>query len=228
MVEMKRFNGSRRDDRDEENGEPVTVGAPDPRPRADRSSGVRVRGARPPDDHRPCDSFDEVHTRYERYVWLRISHRLRDDPSGVDDVCQQVFIWLDQRILERGSVPHPVKPVLLGLMEDAICNHARAEKRRRSDAAPDSQMPSSKPDPEQLLGRAEHGVELQACVKGIFARMDQKQVELIKLSHLEELHVRDIAGRVGRAVATVRVELCRARARFRELYTIHRRSRSKP
>jgi RNA polymerase sigma-70 factor (ECF subfamily) len=221
---MKRSNRSKRDDGDEENGEPARERPPaEPHP-DERPSGVRARGARPPLDQGPCTSFEEVRARYKHVVWRHILERLRSDPSAAEDVHQEVFLRLSRRIRERGSVPHPVAPVLAGLVEDALKNHVRGVKRRRIDGEPEEDMPSSKPDPEQLMHRA----ELKQRVQAIFARMDEEDVQLIELAHVQGLQLADVAELVGKLVGTVAVELHRARARFRDLYDRHHGSRRKP
>jgi RNA polymerase sigma factor (sigma-70 family) len=214
VVKMKRSDGSRWNDREEEGGE--------------LRSGVRARGPLPPLDDGPCASFEEVYRRFGGRVWSRIHYRLRGDRSEADDVQQQVFVRLARRIRAKGSVPHPVGPVLLGLVEDEVRNHLRSQKRRRSDGAPDSQIPASKPNQEQLLGLRQHGARIQEQVEGIFARMRGCDVDLIKLAHFRGLLPAEIAARIGLSAETVRARLCRARSRFAELYNRIPRSRREP
>jgi RNA polymerase sigma factor (sigma-70 family) len=139
-----------------------------------------------------------------------------------------VFIRLDRRIRDGGGVPNPLSPVLLGLVEDEVRNHVRAAKRRRIDGEPDSELPASKPDPEQLFGHAEHRAELKRHVEAIFARMRTEEVEILKLAHLRGLVMKDIAESIGVASGTVRVKLHRARLKFAELYRVSHGVRRKP
>jgi RNA polymerase sigma factor (sigma-70 family) len=189
---------------------------------------VRTRHASLPWEEGPCTSFEEAYRRHRRFVWLRILEQLPRDPSGVEDVHQQVFIRLDRRIRKDRGVPDPLRPVLLGLVKDEVRNHVRAAKRRRTDGAPDSELPTSKPGPEELLGHAEGGVELKRYVEAIFARMRTEEVELITLAHLRGLVPKDIADSLGVAVETLRVKLYRARVKFGELYRRHDGPRRRP
>ena len=144
------------------------------------------------------------------------------------DVYQQVFIRLDRRIRQNGGVPDPLRPVLLSLIEDEVRNHVRAAKRRRSDGEPDSEVPTSKPDPEQLVAHAERRAELKRHVEAIFTRMRTEEVELNKLAHLRGLVLNDVAEVLGVATGTVRVQLHRARLKFAELYRVHHGPWRKP
>ena len=175
-------------------------------------------------DDAPCGSLREVYTRHVGWMKAVLLARLMGNSSAADDILQQVFLRLHRRIRLRGSVPHPIVPVLNGILRDQIRNHVRDEKRRRDDAAPDSQIPASKPDPEQLLSRAEREREAEA----ILAEMDERQVMLLELHHGRDLLVKDIAAVLGKAAGAVKVELYRARARFKELYLRNQGSRRKP
>ena len=100
-------------------------------------------------------------------------------------------------------------------------------RRRCSDRAPDSQVPTSKPNPEQALVLAERPALLRRCLDAIFARMRPPDRELIELAELCGLSLDGIANRVGVAAGTVAVRLHRARARFDELCALLYRSGKK-
>jgi len=187
----------------------------------ERRSGVRPR---PPPDLVPCASVMEAYARHKDWMQVAILGRLQGNWSATDDILQRVFIRLDRRVREQGSVPHPVEWVLRGLLKDEIRNHVRDQKRRCEGEPPDSGIPSSGPDPEQLLS----GAESAHCVKGILAEMDETQVTLLELHHGRGLHVKDVAAFFGKAAGTIAVEIHRARTRFKELYTRHHGSRRKP
>ncbi len=193
-------------------------------PAGARHSGVRARSR---EDEVPCTSFEEVCQRYRLYLQAAILTRLPRDWSAVDDVSQHVWITLDRLIREERRVPHPIRPVLATLVDKELCNHVRGVKRRREDDAPDSQVPTSKPGPEQLLDAAEQRLLSRRRVRAIFAQMDGEQVKLLQLAHFEEMEPKDIATLLGKEAGAVRVALHRARARFGALYRIHLQSRSK-
>jgi RNA polymerase sigma factor (sigma-70 family) len=215
---MEHSNGLQQDDEGAEAGEPVDPGdcAP-PAPSLDaRSSGVRACGARAPLDEGPCTSCEDVIRRYKHYVWSRI-HRPGITDNEVEDIFQSVFVKLDQRIREKG-MPDPLAPALLTLVGNAIRSHVRSKQRHRLDEDADTDMlPSSKPNPEQLLGLAEDAATQKRIVEATFARMHADQAQLIQLANIRGLSMREIAEILGGSEGTVGVRLHRARARFREL-----------
>jgi RNA polymerase sigma factor (sigma-70 family) len=211
---MKRSYRSRWDDGDE----------PPSAPAGERSSGVCFRAVPPPLVAGPCASFEEVHQRYGPYVLRRIRGRIPYDESGAEDVFQKVFRRLDRRICDTKRVPHPIVPTLLGLIDDEILNYKRSLRRQRCDGPPDSEMPSSKPDPEQIADRA----ELQRDVHAIFSLMSTAEVDLLERVHGDEEPQKDIAQTLGITLAALRKRLQRARATFAELYKRHYGSRRRP
>jgi len=204
---MKRFNESRWDDRADEGGEAGV-----------RSSGVRARGPTPPTGEGPCASLEEAYRRFGRRVRQQILGKLGGDEAAADDVGQQVWVKLARRIQRDLTVPDPILPALFGFVDDEVYNYARARKRRREDEAPDSSVPASKPDPEQLFGEAQGCEQLKRSVEAIFARMDADEVALIKLAHGDEESLKDFAASAGVNEGAVRVRLHRARKKFADLY----------
>jgi RNA polymerase sigma-70 factor (ECF subfamily) len=132
---------------------------------------------------------------------------------------------VNRRIRAGGGVPDPIGPVLFGIIDDEVRNAARARRRRRSDAAPDSAVPTSKPGPEQLFENAERRAGIRRDVEAIFSRMRTEERELLTLAHMDDVSLKEIAEGLGISEATLRVRLHRARVKFAELYRHHHGSR---
>jgi len=227
---MKHDSGFRRDDSDEEAGEPAGPGGSVPGETAwtspARASGIRARGVPDPRDDAPCTSFDEAHARYAPFVWVETCRRI--DQRDADDVFQKVWIRLDRRIRAEG-MPHPLAPELRRFVVDAVRNQVRSRKRRRTDGEPDSDvMPSSKPTPEQQLGLAEEDAARRDRVQATVARLTPAQAEILQLAHVGGLSYADIAAIVGSTVEAVTARLHRARLRFKELYLAPNEFRRRP
>jgi len=185
--------------------------------RETRPSGVVSRAVAPPRDEGPCRSFEDAHRRYARFL-LQVIRRRGIDETDAMDVRQKVLVRLARRFEVPGRVPERLVPVLLGLVDDEVKNHVRSVRRRRIGGEPEADtMPSSKPDPEQLVGGAEDSAEQKRVVEAIFARMTPDAVELIRLARLRELPLEDIAEMRGELPGTVAVKLHRARCWFKEL-----------
>ncbi len=214
---MKRFDQSRRDDGDEERDGPP----------GERSSGVRACGVpRPPGD-RLGTPYDEAYRRYFQVVWKRIHEKVGNDVGAVEDVHQQVFFRLYRRIGPNGPVPEPLFPVLLGLIADELANGARFRRRHPEGDAPDSKVPTSKPDPEELCSRAEQQAEEQRQVADILDRMSGDQRALLELAR-DDASLKDAAAEAGIRDDTLRARLARAKAAFRKLYESIYGSRREP
>ncbi len=198
-----------------EGGEPAGV----------RESGVRAARERASPDAGPCTSFEEVYRRHWRLLFAQISGSVPDDPSAAEDILQRVLVRLNRRIGPGQVVPEPLLPVLYALAEDEVRNHRRAVKRRRADCEPDSEIPSSKPNAEQILEHIERGEERKRFVQGIFARMRPDEVEVLRRAHLSG---DDGDGPEGVADGTFRVRLHRARQKFAALCRLARGSGRQP
>jgi RNA polymerase sigma factor (sigma-70 family) len=190
-----------------------------------QASGTVDRAAVPPLEDAPrYGTFDEVYAEFENYVYVTAAQRLGGDTTAAEDACQGVWLRFSQRIRREGSVPDPFVPVLLGLVDDEVRNHLRGERRRRISGEPDENAPpSSKPDPHRLLSAAEEQAKLEREVRYILSRMDRHAARVLQLDHMEDLPLKGIAAIVGRSVGTVSKDLCRARAKFKELYLRLRR-----
>jgi len=227
---MKHLPLTERDDPDEEADGPSHAEARGGRaaPSDVRQSGVRVRGERvsaetaerdgPPTNQGPCRSLEEVCARYWRYIWSRIQRPGMTD-SDASDIFQKVVLAMDRRTRAKG-VPTDVAPVLLVMIANQICNHVRAGARyeQRIDVEVDADtIPSSKPDPEQLVGDAEDRGDARVKVEVILARMSPAAARVFRLIEIDGLSHAQAGAIVGSSADTVAVQIHRARARFWDL-----------
>jgi RNA polymerase sigma factor (sigma-70 family) len=194
-----------------------------PRPPNAQTSGTVLRAIVPPPEDIPrFKTFDAVYAEFENLVYVTAAKRLQGDWIGAEDVCQVLWLRFHRRIRANGGVPHPVGPVIVGMLDDAVRDHLRAQRRRRVAGEPDENAPpSSKRDPELLLEAARGCAE----VHDVLSQMGPYAAQIIQLDHLEGLSLAGIAAIVGRSVGTVSKDLCRARARFKELYLRLRRKK---
>jgi RNA polymerase sigma factor (sigma-70 family) len=222
---------SRSRDQGERPGEPLrhtpVEGGLPPAPANAQTSGTVARAAVPPPEDAPrFRTFDEVYEELESFVYVTALRLLQGDKSGAEDVCQGVWLRFHRRIRANGAVPDPVVPVLVGLVDDQVRNHLRSQRRRRIAGEPDENAPpSSRPDPELLLAAARERATREQEVRWILSQMDERAARVLQLGHLEGVSVKGIAAMVGRSVGTVSKDLCRARARFKELYLRLRRKK---
>jgi RNA polymerase sigma-70 factor (ECF subfamily) len=104
------------------------------------------------------------------------------------------------------------------IIHGELRNHERVEARRRKDGEPDDDTtPSSWPDPELRLVRAEDDQELKADLHALLGKLTPDQRTMLTLDHIDDLTIKEIAVITDKKPGTVAVELHRARKRLREL-----------
>jgi RNA polymerase sigma-70 factor (ECF subfamily) len=194
---------------------PRAAPAPPPSPRPRRAEALH--------DDRPCRTFEELARRYRHVAWLR-ARRFTSDPGTADDLVQQALLAMDRHIRgKKGQVPHPVLGLLLQMVDAEAMNHARVARRRRIDGKRDAEtMPSSKPSPDEQLGRAEAEVATSELAHRLLERLTPYQRQLLELAHTEEMTLRDMAELLDRPFGTVASDLRRARDELRKLAAPHR------
>jgi RNA polymerase sigma factor (sigma-70 family) len=198
-----------------------------PGPVTVRTSGVYARSERRPRDEAPavapanqgrCRSVEEIHERYKHRVWSWI-RRPGIAESDALDIFQSVFEAMNVWSRDH-DIPEDPAPLLFKMVDNRVQQHRQVRQRaaKRIDGEADADMvPASKPDPEQLFERAESLHDAEQKVETILARMPTDAANLITMSDLYELSPDQIAWALDRPAGTVRVQLHRARAMFRNL-----------
>jgi RNA polymerase sigma factor (sigma-70 family) len=183
-------------------------------------------------DDRPCQSYEEVVTRYTPFA-IRCARWWTSDPGTVDDLAQKGLIGVYHRIEDDGGkIPHPVAGLLRKMIEGAALNHARVVRRRRIDGEPDAEaMPASKPSAEQQIAAAQTEGALVALAHALVGRLDPYPRQIVELADLQGMTLKDIGQLVGRSEGTVasdlrraRLELKRLSAQYRDLWNKLRRN----
>ena len=227
---MKRSNGSQREGAVEQTRggapsapSPVTTGETP----AARCSGVvacsaeRPRGPwAPPDEEAPC-TFRTAYRGTWRFVLEASLRRLKRwvDPSVAEDIVQNVYLKLRLITGAPGNfVPRPLRTVLLGLVDNEVRSQCRSVARRRVDGEPDPEVTAASTlDPEQHCLACEARVRNQWVVELILREMHPEAAALIRMFHIDELTVKQMAERLGGiSEEAAAARLKRARAHFVE------------
>jgi len=155
-----------------------------------------------------------LYRAHERTV-MRWAARLGGPDIDVEDVVQDVFLVARRRLGSfegRGSL----KTWLFRTTEKIVLAARRKGRLRRwlarSGEAATATMGAARPTPGEALERDR---EIRDVYR-ILDRLPERQRRVLVLFELEGLSTQEIAGLVGARVATVRVWLFRARARFLE------------
>jgi RNA polymerase sigma-70 factor (ECF subfamily) len=167
------------------------------------------------DPDQPLD-IDAVYRQHAPTV-ARWAARLGGPAIDVDDVVQEVFL-VARRRLARFSGPAKITTWLFRATQRIVLAARRKARLRRlvSRTPPDLAPALAPPRPTPL--EAVERQELAVTVYALLDRLPERQRQVLILFEMEGMATDDIAALTGARVATVRVQLHRARGRFAELY----------
>lgn len=151
---------------------------------------------------------DQLATWFTEYQLLifRHLHQLVADEDLANDLLQETFMRA-LTTLKADEAPRNPRAWLCRIATNLALDHLRQRARRRW----------------WLLSRPQHGspeqsVETTALIRGCFARMSQREAEVLVMTHYLGFSPQEIASLLGENLSTVGVRLHRARQRFRVLY----------
>jgi RNA polymerase sigma-70 factor (ECF subfamily) len=121
-----------------------------------------------------------------------------------DDVVAETFAIAWRK---RDALPHPARPWLLGVARNVIANEHRADRRRRALV---ERIEGSVDGAAAGQNTAEDVAEKQA-ISNAFARLTEREREVLMLVAWDRLSSRDAAEVLGCSSAAFRVRLHRAR-----------------
>jgi RNA polymerase sigma-70 factor (ECF subfamily) len=144
----------------------------------------------------------EYHAKLHRFIASRVA-----DPSTVDDILQEVFVKIHQRIgtLEDGA---RIQSWLYQVTRNAVIDYYR------------SQMPMAEileevsiPETSQIAAL----MELAECIRPRVERLPQINREAMLLSELEGLTQKEVAERLGLSLSGAKLRVQRGRTKLKEL-----------
>lgn len=188
----------------------------DARPETDPRAGEPLPAT--PVDARPKLDFLTVYEELFPFVW-RVARRRGVPPSALDDVCQDVFVIVHQRLGDfegRSSA----RTWVYGILNNVLLMRHRTASRRDPKAA-ELDMETLRDD-GATPDVAASGAEAARIAEAMLARLSEEKRTMFVLVELEGLTVPEAAEAVEVNVNTAyarlraaRVELSEAVARFR-------------
>jgi RNA polymerase sigma-70 factor, ECF subfamily len=175
-----------------------------------------VRAPAPPPDATSEEPVDvaALFRAHERDV-MRWAARLGGLDVDVDDVVQEVFLVANRRLRTFDGRAAVTTWLVRATAKVVLAARRKQRLRRwlsRTPEAAAATMSAGGPTPSEAL---ERGREI-ADVYRILDRLPETQRRVLILFEIEGLSTQEIAELVGAKIATVRVWLFRARARFLE------------
>ncbi|HSS98378.1 MAG TPA: RNA polymerase sigma factor [Terriglobales bacterium] len=164
------------------------------------------------------ESFETIVRQHQKKVHRYVLLMVKDEDAA-DTITQECFLRAYQSMVSfRGECR--MDTWLLRIAVNLVRDHVKSRRisfwRRLvgfgSDDAPEFQVRSQQPSPEQTLLVQS---ELQAVWEGLSC-LSRQQREIFLLRFVEELSLLEIAGVLGLKVGTVKAQLFRALANIRK------------
>ena len=144
----------------------------------------------------------EYHAKLHRFIASRVA-----DPSTVDDILQEVFVKIHQRIgtLEDDA---RIQSWLYQVTRNAVIDYYRSQKAVQG-IAEEASIPETSESTALM--------ELAECIRPMVERLPQAHREAMVLSELEGLTQKEVAERLGVSLSGAKSRVQRARAKLKEL-----------
>jgi RNA polymerase sigma-70 factor, ECF subfamily len=152
--------------------------------------------------------FEQLYALYFGFTW-RVLRHLGVPPHAIDDVVQEVWIVVHQR-LEAFEGRSSLKTWLFGITFNVMRNQRRAEERRvKLLATPEPADPPLDPEMERL------GREAWERVERFLGTLDELNRAIFVCALLEHLPAKETAEATGVDVSTVYQRMRSLRQRFK-------------
>ena len=155
-------------------------------------------------------AFDELMGRYQRPV-LNFVYRLLGDAAEAEDVAQEVFVRVHQRL---GTYQPPARfsTWLFALARNAAIDHLRWRKRHPTDPLDEVSEPSA----GRSVTEEVHGHEVGDQIAAAVAQLPEEQRTAVILSEYHGMSYAEIAAVLRSSEKSVETRLYRAKQTLRQ------------
>ncbi len=149
--------------------------------------------------------------RYRRKLHYKVSHHLGNSCPDIEDLVQETMArFLSAMEKERFRNPESVAAFLSGICNNVIYEYKRKSgKRSGAEPAPEKEQ-TVPPSGELAMLRQTIGISL--------AQLSARDREILRQFFLEEKDPQEICRNLGFSEVQFRVNLFRAKQRFKEIY----------
>jgi RNA polymerase sigma-70 factor (ECF subfamily) len=146
--------------------------------------------------------WKDYHDKLHRFIASRVA-----DASTVDDLLQEVFVKIHQRI---GTLQDDarIQGWLYQVTRNAVIDYFRS-RRPLEDIPEEASMPETSQSTALM--------ELAECIRPMVERLPQAHREATVLSELEGLTQKEVSERLGISLSGAKSRVQRGRAKLREL-----------
>lgn len=166
----------------------------------------------------PVLSFKELYRQYFNFVWSS-ARRFGVQPSGMDDLIQEVFIVIHGRLhtLEK---PEALRSWIYGVVRRIASNHRRAQRSTAETSTSTPGYPEALSREPTPLEQVERNAALQ-LLTSLLDELDESKREIFGLVEVDELSVTEAAEMLDIPVNTAYSRLRAARQAFEAALTRH-------
>jgi RNA polymerase sigma-70 factor (ECF subfamily) len=157
---------------------------------------------------------------YERYlpsVWRYVHAQVGTDRQIVEDIVSETFLAAVREIRRLDLNNGTFSGWLTGVARHKLADH-RGRLQHARDAERAIRHHAAEKDRGQDGPAIAEIVEIRAQVRSVIEQMPSEERLALEWKYLENLSVREIAGRLGRTEKAIESILYRARASFRLLF----------
>jgi len=152
---------------------------------------------------------------YERYlpsIWRYVSARVRRDEAGCRDVVSDTFLHAVRCMRSFDGQAGSVSGWLIGIARHKIADYRRTCSRAPGELVADPLAAGGDPAVESVAE------ENRDAVTTVLARLPDEQRQVLEWKYIDEISVREIAGRLDRTERAVEALLYGARQAFRTFH----------
>ena len=156
--------------------------------------------------------FQRIYKAYYRSIYKFCYSKLLDDTSAVDDIMQEAFIILYNRLLNGEEVEY-VYAFMLKTADNLIQQHYRELKKANRNISLDEiiKLPSQNDSLDERVAFEQYSKEFSAALR-------DDEAELFSMRYIEELEINEIAELTGMTITNISTRLHRIREKLRKLY----------
>lgn len=162
-------------------------------------------------------ALETLYRRHLPSVWRYAYAQLAGNSAAAEDVVGETFLAAVRQAARLDPTGGSVSGWLIGIARHKVADHRRRTGRQPS-ADPTQAEGERDPSPAADPAAPVEAAETRARVTAVMDRLPDDQRLTLEWKYLEDLSVRDIAGRLGRTEKAVEATLYRARQSFRAEY----------
>jgi len=158
------------------------------------------------------ERLKQIYKTYYSSIYKFCLARIKDDKQAVEDITQETFIVLYNKLLGGEAVEKP-HAFLFKVADNLIRRHYEKVKKDNVLISIEEviELPTDKTDLDERLAFEQYSKEFSAA-------LNDTDAELFSLRYIEELRINEIADITGMSIHNITIRLHRLKDKLRNLY----------